>query len=572
MRLLTLMLAAGSAWAQTASYPTTVQIPAGEFAMGDHHNFVDPAHPSDELPIHKVWIDALHVGVYDVTNRQYIEFLNAAYAQGLIEVRNGMVYRKGSSDAYCETRTMSDYSAIAWDGTAFTLADFRGNHPAVGIRWHGAAAYTNWLSQAQGYQPCYDTATWKCDFTRNGFRLPTEAEWEYAARGGQYTPYRNFPWGDDIDNAKANWQDSRDPYETGPSPWTTPVGFYDGKLKLKSDYGWPGSQTSYQTASGVNGFGLYDMSGNVWQWCHDWYNRDYYAVSPAKNPPGPDTASPMPDGLFYRVMRGGNWYNGDPGDPGHGRVSNRDPGYFRGPQDPNHPYYHVGFRVVRPAAVGSGVSVASAASYSGAAVAPASIAAAFASGIGGGTVSVRDSAGVERAAQVVGSAAGQINFVVPPATAAGPATITISNAGAVKSGTVLVESVAPGLFSANGDGKGVAAGVALRIAADGTQSSQYLFEDSGGAQRGLAVDVSRAGESVILLLFGTGMRGMTQRATATVSGASVAVAGPAAQGEFPGLDQVNLGPLPASLAGRGEIAINVTVDGKTANPVTVTIR
>jgi formylglycine-generating enzyme required for sulfatase activity len=87
-----------------------------------------------------------------------------------------MVYRKGSNDAYCETRQMADYSSIEWDGATFTVADFRANHPVVGIRWHGAAAYTNWLSQQQGYQPCYDTSNWKCDFTKNGYRLPTEAE------------------------------------------------------------------------------------------------------------------------------------------------------------------------------------------------------------------------------------------------------------------------------------------------------------------------------------------------------------------------------------------------------------
>jgi len=82
----------------------------------------------------------------------------------------------------------------------------------------------------------------------------------------------------------------------------------------------------------------------------DWYERDYYAYSPAKNPPGPERGSLMPDGKAYRAMRGGNWYNGE---NGHGRVSNRNPSYYRGPQDPDHPYYHVGFRVVLPVAAES---------------------------------------------------------------------------------------------------------------------------------------------------------------------------------------------------------------------------
>ena len=84
-------------------YPEMTLIPAGEFAMGDHHSFVDPGHPSDEVPIHKVWIDTLYAGIYDVTNGQYAAYLNAAFAAGKVEVRNGMVYGKGSTDAYCET-------------------------------------------------------------------------------------------------------------------------------------------------------------------------------------------------------------------------------------------------------------------------------------------------------------------------------------------------------------------------------------------------------------------------------------------------------------------------------------
>ena len=100
--------------------------------------------------------------------------------------------------------------------------------------------------------------------------VTTEAEWEYAARGGQYGPYYIFPWGDDADDTKANWPSSGDPYETGPYPWTTPAGFYNGKLHHKADFGWPGSQQSYQTSDGTNDYGLYDMTGNVWEWCNDW--------------------------------------------------------------------------------------------------------------------------------------------------------------------------------------------------------------------------------------------------------------------------------------------------------------
>lgn len=325
-----------------AQFPSMVPIPAGEFEMGDHHSFVDPQHPSDEVPLHTVHIDAFYMSATEATNQQYSEYLNAALVQGAIEVRSGVVYAKGGSEIFFTTRQADEYSRIGWDGSTFTVLDNRGNHPVTSVRWFGAAAYTNWLSVKNGLEGCYDLTTGKCDFSKKGFRLPTEAEWEYAARGGRYTPYTIFPWGDDADNAKANWPNSGDPYEVGPMPWTTPVEFYNGELRRKADFNWPGSQATYQTANSANGYGMYDVAGNVWEWVSDWYGRDYYSTSPRDNPRGPDSGSPMPDGKPYRGMRGGNWYNGE---NGHARVANRNPSYFRGPQDPNHPYYHIGFRV-----------------------------------------------------------------------------------------------------------------------------------------------------------------------------------------------------------------------------------
>jgi Raf kinase inhibitor-like YbhB/YbcL family protein len=325
--------------------PGLVLIPSGTFEMGDHHGFVDPRHGSDEIPVHTVRLDAFCMGVNDVTTREYCEFLNVALAQRQVVVRDGGVYLAGGTDLLAETRAMSPYSRIGWNGQAFAVLDGKENHPVVCIRWAGAAAYCNWLSARQRLPAVYDTATWDTDFNKSGVRLPTEAEWEYAARGGQQRPYRNFPWGDEADAARANWAESKNPFRAGPQPWTTPVGFFDGKRRQRADSNWPGAQESFQSANGANGFGLYDMSGNVWQFVNDWYERGYYAYSPADNPPGPERGSVMPDGKAYRGMRGGNWYNGE---NGHGRVSNRNPSYYRGPQDPNHPYYHVGFRVVVP--------------------------------------------------------------------------------------------------------------------------------------------------------------------------------------------------------------------------------
>jgi formylglycine-generating enzyme required for sulfatase activity len=106
------------------------------------------------------------------------------------------------------------------------------------------------------------------------------------------------------------------------------VGFFDGSVKRKADY-WPGSQDTFQAANGANGYGLFDMAGNVWQFVNDWYDRDYYRYGPAENPVGPERGSPMPDGKAYRGMRGGNWCNGE---NGHSRAPIEILRYCRGPQ------------------------------------------------------------------------------------------------------------------------------------------------------------------------------------------------------------------------------------------------
>jgi formylglycine-generating enzyme required for sulfatase activity len=328
-------------------------IPGAEYEMGDHFGFVDPSHPSDELPLHIVQVDSFYIAKTETTNNQFLAFLNASLLKGLIEVKNNTIYPVGGTDIYGYTHQSASYYSIDYDGKVFSMADFRGNHPVVGVMWFGAAAFCNWLSEQNGLNTCYDLKTWVCDFTKNGYRLPTEAEWEYAGRGGQKSPYYNYPWGNDQDITKANWPGSGDPYESaGESSWpqTTPAGFYDGTLKLKTEFNWPGSAISYQTSNGANSFGLFDMAGNVWELINDWYGQNYYSISPKNNPTGPASGFIMPDGKAYRGMRGGNWYNGYSTtaiNDGHSRVSNRNPSYYRGPQDPNHPWYHVGFRVAR---------------------------------------------------------------------------------------------------------------------------------------------------------------------------------------------------------------------------------
>jgi formylglycine-generating enzyme len=296
------LAALAAQWLSDGLPPDMVSLPAGVFARG---NAFSGEGSSDELPVITLSLDAFMIDRYDVTNQQYCDFLNNAKGLGLIEVRaDNLVYAFGGSNAYCDTSASSIYSGISYTGGVFTVAAYRGNHPMVCVSWWGAIAYANWRSQQTGWEACYDLSTDALDPAKHGFRLPTEAEWEYAARGGLAS--KRYPWGDSIAANQANYWASGDPWETGGFPLTTPVGFYSGALQKRNNFHWPDATTGYQTVNGFNDYSLADMAGNVGQWCNDWYLDIYYAYSPYYNPPGPTPLYP-PYPSSYRVFRGGNW-------------------------------------------------------------------------------------------------------------------------------------------------------------------------------------------------------------------------------------------------------------------------
>ncbi len=369
----------------SSNVPVVNAVPGGTFTMGDEFNTIDPNHPSDETPLHTVTLNSFDIGKFDITDEQYCDFLNSALSQGIVQVVSGLVYGAGStygvgSDLYAETRQgelalygsatpplTTPYSGISWNGSQFAVLAGDQNMPVVGVYWDGATAYCNWLSTTVGLPTCYtynynsstSTSTWTCNLTAGGYRLPTEAEWEYAADGGNTNPYDMYPWGDDpnTNGAYANTLGSGSPYAEYTSvnqagavyPWTTPVGFYDGAVQQRGVFGWPGSQSTYQTANAENGYGLYDMSGDVWQWTNDWYAASYYATCYAagtvSNPAGPATGDTFgTPASEYHTLRGGSYAQ----DASDAAIANRDPAFYRQPL--NTTYASIGFRIVLSAA------------------------------------------------------------------------------------------------------------------------------------------------------------------------------------------------------------------------------
>ncbi|HOL32077.1 MAG TPA: SUMF1/EgtB/PvdO family nonheme iron enzyme [Anaerohalosphaeraceae bacterium] len=280
-------------------------IPAGAFQMGD--SFGEGY--MDERPVHPVAVRSFYMARCEISNSRFCEFLNAAWSRAAIYISQGVIYGSANHQPYCDTSVSSPLSQIEFNAGRFQVRSKGGrdmsDDPMVQVSWYGAAAWCNWLSEQEGRPVCYDLTAGRCDFAKKGYRLPTEAEWEYAARGGRSGC--RYPWGDTLTENQANyfvnppfgfhllWND-------GIPPFTSPTGFFDGTLKYKADYNWAAAFSSWQTVSGANGFGLFDMAGNVWEWCNDWYDQSYYTAEAQTNPTGPAAGT-------ARLLRGGSWSN-----------------------------------------------------------------------------------------------------------------------------------------------------------------------------------------------------------------------------------------------------------------------
>ena len=238
------------------------------------------------------------------------------------------------------------------------------------------------------------------------------------------------------------------------------------------------------------------------------------------------------------------------------------------------------------ASVSGFVSVSSASFAAARPLAPGIIASGFGAGLATGiaantqatlpvsllgtSVAITDSAGVVHQASLFAVSPTQINYLVPVSASLGAARIAVtSGTGATITGAAEIARTSPGLYTANLQGSGVASAFSLTVDASGAQSQSLVFDPRTLAPAPIE---PRPGEQVYLLLFGTGIRGYRQTVTATLGGVSIPVLGAVAQGQYEGLDQVNIGPLPASFAPRGELPLVLSVDGQAANTVTVSVR
>jgi formylglycine-generating enzyme required for sulfatase activity len=264
--------------------------PHEDFFMGTRRHFLpspdDPHHP----PLDPLWhagnpvrVNRFQIDKYPVTNQQYADFLNLALRMepAQVWVTGGVVYDGGKVLPYAKTTDASDYSQISYDRDEeiFSVIPGKESFPMIEVTWYGATAYAEFF----------------------GRRLPTEAEWEFVARGNSDGPDttivlpdtsvvvrfgRMYPWGDTFDPRRCNFAGSGDPYEGQGRVNSSPVGFYDGQ-----------SHGGFATLDGSTPEGVFDMAGNVYNWCDDWY-------APYVNP----HVQPI-EGL-QKIIRGGSWHKG----------------------------------------------------------------------------------------------------------------------------------------------------------------------------------------------------------------------------------------------------------------------
>jgi formylglycine-generating enzyme required for sulfatase activity len=219
----------------------------------------------NERPIHKVTVNSFYMSKYEITHGEYIEFLNSIDISPEGSFKGNELIDIDNSDC-----------AISYNGTSFYFegSSYADNEqcPVILVSWYGACEYCNWMSEQEGLTKAYiiNKESVECNWDASGYRLPTEAEWEYTAR----SKGRN----------DRKWSGTNSELELSDYCWYDPDN---------------GNKTHKVGTKKPNDIGIYDLSGNVYEWCWDWHGD--YSSSSQNNPKGPASGS-------YRVLRGGHWY------------------------------------------------------------------------------------------------------------------------------------------------------------------------------------------------------------------------------------------------------------------------
>jgi formylglycine-generating enzyme required for sulfatase activity len=298
------LLALADRWHEILAPIEMLPVPAGSFVMGaldgwDDRHFAG----QEEYPRHQVHLPDYWIGKYEITLRQFADTLNWAFDRGLLEAddgapyRGGRIFRSGVILAYLE-------KDLFFDGGRFEPLVREGNpmadHPVGGLTWFGAVSFCNWRSQMEGLPVCYSIQGDRYELTNptgGGYRLPSEAEWERAAAWGQGRHFVYAFQSQEVGGTRRcnyygpNWGN---PLYLSAGPFTSPVGWYNG-INIHQI----SRERSIDSRSPV---GCYDMSGNILEWCEDWFHSSYIGA-PTDGSAWLDPDLEMP----YRILRGGPW-------------------------------------------------------------------------------------------------------------------------------------------------------------------------------------------------------------------------------------------------------------------------
>jgi len=273
-----------------------VNISGSTFRMGNS----DANGDADELPFHLVTVNDFGMWKYEITNKEVATVYSWALLKGKIKKEGGfLVNTEGDKKNLIELNDAD--CKIVMTGNNISAKTGYEDKPCVEITWFGALAFCNYMSEQEELTTSYNLRNWSCDFSANGYRLPTEAEWEFAARGGvktQNSASHKYAGSNSI--SEVAW------YSSNASGKAHPIG-----------------------TKRANNLGLYDMSGNVWEWCWDNYDTKYYKDSVRNNPRGPSSGA-------NKVIRGGSWSSNRM----DCRIVNRNSNKPIGEKD-------IGFRIVK---------------------------------------------------------------------------------------------------------------------------------------------------------------------------------------------------------------------------------